>query len=152
MIASNRFFHFFTRNPLSPLSQTYLQEVPLGLEIMGKCVEQGSKQFCMFVFFFTPRGTIKFSRASIIYYFVLAVLGRYPYDWKKVIFSSILRMVVGYLFLTCLFFTVIQESQVLNIFFDGRLHVSDICIRLEMMRQYFILHCLLIARVIKFLR
>lgn len=27
-------------------------------------------------------------------------------------------MVVGYLFLTCLFLTVIQENDVLNIFFD----------------------------------
>ena len=45
-------------------------------------------------------------------------MGRRPFKIQKVIFSSILRMVVGYLFLTCLFLTVIQENDVLNIFFD----------------------------------
>ena len=63
------------------------EEVPLGLEIIGKCVEQN-------------------------------MMGRRPFKMRKVIFSSILRMVVGYLFLTCLFMTVIQENDVLNIFFN----------------------------------
>ena len=46
------------------------------------------------------------------------MLGRYPFEWKKVLFSSLLRMLVGYMFLACLFMTVLQEDDVLNIFFD----------------------------------
>jgi len=40
------------------------------------------------------------------------------YDMRKIVFSSILRLTIGYLFLLCLFLTVIQESDVLDIFFD----------------------------------
>lgn len=64
------------------------EEVPLGLEILGKAVEQKMFEF-----------------------------GREPFKLWKVVLSSFLRMSVGYLFLACLFFTVIQESDVLDIFF-----------------------------------
>jgi hypothetical protein len=37
---------------------------------------------------------------------------------SKVFFSSILRISIGAMFLTCLFFVVVQESNVLDIFFD----------------------------------
>jgi hypothetical protein len=40
------------------------------------------------------------------------------YDMRKIVLSSILRLTIGYLFLLCLFLTVIQESDVLDIFFD----------------------------------
>ena len=36
----------------------------------------------------------------------------------NVLFSSILRLTIGYFFLLTLFLTVIQESDVLAIFFD----------------------------------
>lgn len=36
----------------------------------------------------------------------------------RIVFSSLLRLSVGYLFLICLFLVVIQESTVLGIFFD----------------------------------
>lgn len=78
------YFSLFTGVMIGVLME---EEVPLGLEIIGKCVEQN-------------------------------MMGRRPFKMRKVIFSSILRMVVGYLFLTCLFLTVIQENDVLNIFFD----------------------------------
>jgi hypothetical protein len=37
---------------------------------------------------------------------------------KRIVFSSLLRLAVGYLFLVCLFLVVVQESSVLGIFFD----------------------------------
>jgi hypothetical protein len=40
------------------------------------------------------------------------------YQMRCILFSSILRLAVGYLFLSTLFLTVIQESDVLGIFFD----------------------------------
>ncbi|KAL9187447.1 hypothetical protein ACHAXT_001550 [Thalassiosira profunda] len=63
------------------------EEVPLGLEILGKCVE--AKMF-----------------------------DREPFQMWKVVLSSVLRLSIGYLFLSCLFFTVCQENDVLDIFFD----------------------------------
>ena len=63
------------------------EEVPLGLELIGKCVEQ-------------------------------QMSGGHNYSTTKIIISSIMRMAVGYMFLACLFLTVIQESDVLEIFFD----------------------------------
>mmetsp|Transcript_21523 Transcript_21523/g.45518 ORF Transcript_21523/g.45518 Transcript_21523/m.45518 type:complete len:402 (+) Transcript_21523:104-1309(+) len=64
------------------------EEIPLGLELIGQCIEQHF------------------------------ILGRRRFDPAKVIISSLLRMAVGYLFLLCLFFAVLQESDALNIFFD----------------------------------
>jgi hypothetical protein len=63
------------------------EEVPLGLELIGKCVEQ-------------------------------QMSGGHDFSNGKIIFSSILRIAVGYMFLACLFLTVIQASDVLEIFFD----------------------------------
>jgi len=40
------------------------------------------------------------------------------YSFNRIVLSSILRLCVGYLFLLSLFLTVIQESDVLDIFFD----------------------------------
>lgn len=37
---------------------------------------------------------------------------------RKVVFSSILRLSIGIMFLACLFMTVVQENDVLDIFFD----------------------------------
>ena len=37
---------------------------------------------------------------------------------RKVFFSSILRISIGAMFLTCLFFVVVQEDNVIDIFFD----------------------------------
>ena len=37
---------------------------------------------------------------------------------KQILFSSILRLAVGYCFLMALFMTIIQESDVIGIFFD----------------------------------
>jgi len=37
---------------------------------------------------------------------------------RKIIFSSILRISIGAMFLTCLFFVLVQENNVLEIFFD----------------------------------
>ena len=47
-----------------------------------------------------------------------SVMENRPFKRRKVFFSCILRMIVGYLFLACLFLTVVQEDDVLNIFFD----------------------------------
>ncbi len=63
------------------------EEIPLGLEILGKGVEQELS------------GSTKFSM-------------------KRILLSSFLRLAVGYLFLSCLFLVVVQESTVLGIFFD----------------------------------
>jgi hypothetical protein len=62
-------------------------EIPTGLELIGKALEQKSEGDNVF-----PR--------------------------NKIFFSSILRISIGAMFLTCLFFVVIQESNVLDIFFD----------------------------------
>ena len=40
------------------------------------------------------------------------------FNMRNILFSSFLRLSVGYLFLYTLFLTVIQELDVLNIFFD----------------------------------
>ncbi len=40
------------------------------------------------------------------------------YKMVHILLSSILRLAVGYLFLATLFITVIQEDNVLDIFFD----------------------------------
>lgn len=40
------------------------------------------------------------------------------FSMKKILFSSMLRLTVGYCFLVTLFMTVVQESEVLGIFFD----------------------------------
>eukprot|EP00984_Skeletonema_dohrnii_P010533 scaffold4109_cov101-Skeletonema_dohrnii-CCMP3373.AAC.2 len=40
------------------------------------------------------------------------------YSMSRIFFSSLLRISIGMMFLTCLFFVVIQESNVLDIFFD----------------------------------
>jgi len=74
-------------SPLVNLGVLMEEELPLGLELIGKCVEQHMS------------GGDKFSKG-------------------KIVFSSILRISVGYLFFSCLFFTVIQASEVLQIFFD----------------------------------
>ena len=63
------------------------EEIPLGLEIIGKGVEQDAS-------------------------------GGYRFEMRRIVFSSILRLGVGYLFLLCLFLTVVQETNVLGIFFD----------------------------------
>uniref|UniRef100_A0A7R9ZJ37 Uncharacterized protein n=1 Tax=Pseudictyota dubia TaxID=2749911 RepID=A0A7R9ZJ37_9STRA len=46
------------------------------------------------------------------------MLGRNPYHPSKLALSCLARMAVGYLFLACLFFAVLQSSDVLDIFFD----------------------------------
>lgn len=69
------------------LDYAKLQEIPTGLEIIGKGAEQEMS------------GGTKFSM-------------------KRIVFSSLLRLAVGYLFLLCLFLVVVQESSVLGIFFD----------------------------------
>lgn len=63
------------------------EEVPLGLELIGKVVEQHMS-------------------------------GGHDFSTSKVVCSSILRISVGYMFLACLFMTVIQANDVLEIFFD----------------------------------
>eukprot|EP00577_Skeletonema_sp_RCC1716_P005244 CAMPEP_0113387154 /NCGR_PEP_ID=MMETSP0013_2-20120614/8386_1 /TAXON_ID=2843 ORGANISM="Skeletonema costatum, Strain 1716" /NCGR_SAMPLE_ID=MMETSP0013_2 /ASSEMBLY_ACC=CAM_ASM_000158 /LENGTH=769 /DNA_ID=CAMNT_0000270033 /DNA_START=12 /DNA_END=2318 /DNA_ORIENTATION=+ /assembly_acc=CAM_ASM_000158 len=63
------------------------EEVPLGLEIIGKCVEQHMS-------------------------------GGHDFNTSKIVCSCILRVAVGYMFLACLFLTVIQADDVLEIFFD----------------------------------
>jgi hypothetical protein len=63
------------------------EEVPLGLELIGKCAEH---------------------RMS----------GGRDFNTYKIVCSSILRIAVGYMFLLCLSFTVIQADDVLEIFFD----------------------------------
>ena len=40
------------------------------------------------------------------------------FSWTRIILPSLLRMGIGYTFLCCLFLTVVQESSVLDIFFD----------------------------------
>jgi hypothetical protein len=62
-------------------------EIPTGLELIGKALEQKKKGDKVF-----PR--------------------------RKVFFSSILRISIGAMFLTCLFFVVVQADNVLDIFFD----------------------------------
>lgn len=62
-------------------------EVPTGLELIGKALEQRKD-------------------------------GDNVFSTCRIIFSSLLRIGVGAMFLTCLFFVVIQESNVLDIFFD----------------------------------
>ena len=44
--------------------------------------------------------------------------GEAVYKMGHILLSSILRLAVGYLFLATLFITVIQEDNVLDIFFD----------------------------------
>ena len=63
------------------------QEVPLGLELIEKCVIQHMS-------------------------------GGHDFSSSKIVMSSIFRITVGYIFLACLFLTVIQADQVLEIFFD----------------------------------
>eukprot|EP00804_Cyclotella_cryptica_P006522 CCRYP_012789-RB/>CCRYP_012789-RB protein AED:0.24 eAED:0.24 QI:253/1/1/1/0.71/0.8/15/71/708 len=63
------------------------EEIPLGLEIIGKGIKQDN-----------ARGN--------------------GFKLGNILFSSILRLSVGYFFLLTLFLTVIQESDVLAIFFD----------------------------------
>ncbi|KAL7552484.1 hypothetical protein ACHAWF_015731 [Thalassiosira exigua] len=46
------------------------------------------------------------------------MLGRSPFSKTKTVISCLLRLIVGWLFLSCLFFAVLQESDALNIFFD----------------------------------
>lgn len=69
------------------LCQNKYIEIPLGLEIIGKGVEQ-------------------------------EMSGSTTFSMKRIVFSSFLRLAVGYLFLLCLFLVVVQESTVLGIFFD----------------------------------
>lgn len=63
------------------------EEVPLGLELIGKCAQHHMS-------------------------------GGHDFDTKRIVCSSILRIGVGYMFLACLFLTVIQSEDVLDIFFD----------------------------------
>jgi hypothetical protein len=63
------------------------EEIPTGLELIGKALEQKEE-------------------------------GDKVFPLSKVFFSSILRISIGAMFLTCLFFVVVQESNVLDIFFD----------------------------------
>jgi len=63
------------------------EEVPLGLELIGKCVEQHMS-------------------------------GGHDFNTSKIVCSCIFRVAVGYMFLACLFLTVIQADDVLEIFFD----------------------------------
>lgn len=46
------------------------------------------------------------------------VTGGTNLKFRRIVFSSLLRLAVGYLFLLCLFLVVVQESTVLGIFFD----------------------------------
>lgn len=46
------------------------------------------------------------------------VTGGTNVQMRKIVFSSLLRLALGYLFLLSLFLVVIQESTVLGIFFD----------------------------------
>jgi hypothetical protein len=62
-------------------------EIPTGLELIGKALEQKRE-------------------------------GDKVFPLSKIIFSSILRISIGAMFLTCLFFVLVQENNVLDIFFD----------------------------------
>lgn len=64
------------------------EEIPVGLEVIGKGLKQDETQ------------------------------GNVVFKMRHIIFSSILRLIVGYLFLITLFLTVIRESNVLGVFFD----------------------------------
>ena len=46
------------------------------------------------------------------------ISGSRYFSWTRIILPSLLRMGIGYTFLCCLFLTVVQESSVLDIFFD----------------------------------
>jgi hypothetical protein len=72
---------------LNSFIQNDTTEIPTGLELIGKGVEQ-------------------------------EVTGGTNVRMRKIVFSSLLRLVLGYLFLLSLFLVVIQESTVLGIFFD----------------------------------
>lgn len=65
------------------------QEIPTGLEIIGKGAKQGELSS-----------------------------GGPKLNMTRIVFSSLLRLAVGYLFLICLFLVVVQESSVMGIFFD----------------------------------
>lgn len=62
-------------------------EIPTGLELIGKALEQRKDSDKHF-------------------------------STCRIFLSSLLRISIGAMFLTCLFFVVIQESNVLDIFFD----------------------------------
>lgn len=63
-------------------------EIPQGLELIGKGVEQDM--------------TSRSRRFSM----------------RRIVMASLLRIVIGYMFLICLFLVVVQEATVLDIFFD----------------------------------
>lgn len=63
------------------------EEIPQGLEIIGKGAEQ-------------------------------SISGGDRFSMRRIFLPSLLRMIVGYTFLACLFLTVFQESSVLGVFFD----------------------------------
>lgn len=103
------------------------EEIPTGLELIGKAFEQKEK-----------RDHRVFPRS-------------------KIFFSSIMRISIGAMFLTNLFFVIVQESNVLEIFFDMVAlefveSIDDICFELcrrgffsrrlkEASNQDFVLHC-----------
>mmetsp|Transcript_20385 Transcript_20385/g.58971 ORF Transcript_20385/g.58971 Transcript_20385/m.58971 type:complete len:591 (-) Transcript_20385:139-1911(-) len=64
------------------------EEIPQGLELIGKGVEQD----------------------------ICAKRIRFP--MKRIVPASLLRLAIGYLFLCSLFLTVVQETTVINVFFD----------------------------------
>ena len=64
-------------------------EIPTGLELIGKSVEQRRHLYA-------DEGI----------------------ERKKIVLSALLRLVIGYTFLFALFLVVVQESTVLDIFFD----------------------------------
>jgi len=65
-------------------------EIPQALELIGKGAEQK----------------------------IAAISDARFFSMRRVVLPSLLRMVVGYTFLCCLFLTVVQENTVLDIFFD----------------------------------
>ena len=67
-----------------------MKEIPQALELIGKGAEQK----------------------------IAAISHARFFSMKRVVLPALLRMVVGYLFLFCLFLTVVQESTVLDVFFD----------------------------------
>lgn len=67
------------------------EEIPTGLELIGKGAEQRASS-----------GIVE---------------GRW-FSMKRILLCAILRMGVGYMFILCLFLVVVQESTVLDVFFD----------------------------------
>ena len=76
-------------------------EIPTGLELIGKSAEQAKVSATR-------------SKAEIL----TGQVTTRRFSTSRIVLPALLRLGIGYLFLCCLFLVVVQESTVLDIFFD----------------------------------